>query len=254
MRLVSTLAAIIMLAFPTSLSASEETEKYEPIRFTYGEADCCSCFVHPGICGGGIYMRTVQTRIYLEWLPPVKIDTEKIQIQFRIHRNGRVSDIKAVNGKNSILVESARKAVKDAAPFYPLPEGAPDFVDILFTFPSEQEHISFISRNNSYYNTFFKKRLAPYLMNLQIAIRKKWEDLLGVAPKTVVSFQMDKEGKFSNIAQESPSQPMNQVLRAIQDSSPIDLPPGLPGKIKVKFTFDPAIREPYLSEVQLLKQ
>lgn len=252
MRLVSSIISAFLLAVPGTLAASE-LPNYEPIQFVYTDKDCCSCFIEPDICGGGFYVTSVKKRIYFAWFPPKKIGTEKICVQFRIHKNGRVSNIKLLNTKSSPLASSALKAVQDAGPFYPFPEGAPEYVDAELIFPSEHEHILFISQQKQNYD-FFQKRLAPYLMNLQNKIRKQWKNATISATKTIVSFTMNEEGKLCDVSQEIPETQSKQIfLSLFQKASPIDLPPGLLGPLRVKFTFDPAIREPFISEVQLLK-
>ena len=83
-------------------------------------------------------MATMQRRIYCEWFAPSS-DAKKIaKVRFKIHSNGRLSDLRLYNTKEDSFSISAIKAIKGAAPFFPLPKGAPESVEIEFTFDSSQ--------------------------------------------------------------------------------------------------------------------
>lgn len=83
----------------------------------------------------GPYMAELQRRIKAKWFPPKADKTDRIQVVFRIHSNGVLSGLRLISASSSALAnQAALKAVQNATPFRPLPEGSPDNVDIQFTF------------------------------------------------------------------------------------------------------------------------
>jgi len=56
-------------------------------------------------------------------------------VVFKVHSGGELSALRIDHGSGVAIADNAAlKAVEDAAPFRPLPAGAPDSVDIQFTF------------------------------------------------------------------------------------------------------------------------
>lgn len=83
----------------------------------------------------GPYMADLQRRIKRAWFPPKGNESKRVMVVFKVHRNGTMSNLRL--GRSSGLAiadQAALKAVTNAAPFRPLPSGAPDDVDIQFTF------------------------------------------------------------------------------------------------------------------------
>ncbi len=81
------------------------------------------------------YMAALQRRIKQNWFPPKCPESKKITVRFNILRNGTLRNLKLVNSSGSAINDTAAlKAVNNAAPFAPLPEGAPEEVDIEFKF------------------------------------------------------------------------------------------------------------------------
>jgi TonB family protein len=83
----------------------------------------------------GPYMADLQRRIKHEWYPPRGNETKRVVAQFKVHSNGALSDVK-INKSSGIPIcdAAALKAVESAAPLKALPSGAPENVDIQFTF------------------------------------------------------------------------------------------------------------------------
>lgn len=81
------------------------------------------------------YMAALQRRIKQNWFPPKCPDSKKITVRFNILRNGSLRNLKLVNSSGIAINDTAAlKAVSNAAPFAPLPEGSPEDVDIEFKF------------------------------------------------------------------------------------------------------------------------
>ncbi|MBP7861700.1 TonB C-terminal domain-containing protein [bacterium] len=207
-------------------------------------------------------MASLQRRVFYAWHPPDTTTDKEAVVRFRIHRNGKLSDLKLVSKSNSPFAQSALQAIQDAAPFYPLPPGAPEDVEIQFTFPiefkimtgfkpSEYKIVPYSKRQIANFD-YLRFRLAPYLMTMQKTILDKWSESGAYKTKAIISFTMNAEGKLSDFAAAHAEIPSNQAMYdLVKQSSPIDLPPGLPGEIRIKFAFE--IKNPYILEAQLLR-
>lgn len=83
----------------------------------------------------GPFMAELQRRIKRGWLPPRGHESDKVQVQFKVHNNGTLSDLRISKSKGiSLSDQAALAAVQNAAPFMPLPAGSPDPLEIQFTF------------------------------------------------------------------------------------------------------------------------
>lgn len=83
----------------------------------------------------GPYMAELQRRIKRAWYPPKSHESDRIQVIFKVQTNGTMSHLRVSKASSSAIAnQAALKAVQNAAPFSPLPDGAPESVDIQFTF------------------------------------------------------------------------------------------------------------------------
>jgi len=83
----------------------------------------------------GPYMAELQRRIKRAWFPPKDARSKRVKVIFKVHRNGEMTNLRLANSSGLTAAdEAALKAVESAAPFHPLPIGAPADVDIEFTF------------------------------------------------------------------------------------------------------------------------
>lgn len=83
----------------------------------------------------GPYMADLQRRIKKHWFPPKGNESKRVVVIFKVHSGGELSGLHIDHGSGVAIADNAAlKAVEDAAPFRPLPAGAPDIVDIQFTF------------------------------------------------------------------------------------------------------------------------
>src|SRR5262249_7067169 len=83
----------------------------------------------------GPYMADLQRRIKRAWFPPKGTESRRVMVVFKVHRGGELSHLRLERSAGiAIADQAALKAVENAAPFRPLPAGAPDDVDIQFTF------------------------------------------------------------------------------------------------------------------------
>lgn len=93
-------------------------------------------FVHVGpVADFGPYMMELQGCIKRAWHPPKRQESTPVTAQFCIDRGGYVSHV-AIGHSSGVAGadKAALKAIRDAAPFKPLPEGSPVVVDVQFTF------------------------------------------------------------------------------------------------------------------------
>ncbi len=83
----------------------------------------------------GPYMADLQRRIKRAWFPPKGNESKRVVVIFKIHSHGELSNLRIDKSSGVPIADTAGlKAVQNAAPFRPLPEGAPDDIDVQFTF------------------------------------------------------------------------------------------------------------------------
>lgn len=84
----------------------------------------------------GAYMANLQRVIKRHWFPPKDTASKRIVVCFKVSVDGRMSDLHLVRGCGIQLADNAAlRAVQDASPYFAhLPQGAPESVDIEFTF------------------------------------------------------------------------------------------------------------------------
>ncbi len=86
----------------------------------------------------GPYMADLQRRLKKKWFPPKALfsaPSYKVVVLFKIHSDGHVSNLSVGTSSGAhVLDRCGVEAVMNAAPLRPLPAGAPENVDIAFTF------------------------------------------------------------------------------------------------------------------------
>lgn len=83
----------------------------------------------------GPYMAKMQRRVKRSWFPPKCSESKRVIAAWTISRDGSLSNLRITQAAGLKLSnDAALKAVKSSAPFEPLPQGAPESVDINFTF------------------------------------------------------------------------------------------------------------------------
>lgn len=83
----------------------------------------------------GSYIAEMQKRIKKAWFPPKGNESKTITVKFKIKKGGDLGRVKLlVSSGMAMADEAAIEAVKNAAPFPPLPSGSPDEIEIKFTF------------------------------------------------------------------------------------------------------------------------
>jgi len=83
----------------------------------------------------GPYLVDVQRRIKQAWVRPKGKEAQLVTAVFKIHSDGKITDITLSQpSTDSEINDSALSAVKNAAPFPKLPDGADDPFEIQFTF------------------------------------------------------------------------------------------------------------------------
>jgi len=82
------------------------------------------------------YMEALQKQIKRHWFPPKVGKTSNAKAKFRINRDGSLGpnvEMRIFSGIRK-FDDAAVLAIENAAPFEPLPEGSPEFVEVEFTF------------------------------------------------------------------------------------------------------------------------
>jgi protein TonB len=127
---------------PADIPLVEEVKQPEAVASTGGAQGASSG--DAGTAGAGKdtgevdlsdYVAQMEKKIRKSWFPPKGEETKKIILKFKIGSQGAVSSVR-LKASSGIMIadEAAMTAVKTASPFAPLPKGAPDPVEILFTF------------------------------------------------------------------------------------------------------------------------
>lgn len=81
------------------------------------------------------YMADLQRRIKRAWFPPKNTEKNRVKVMFKIHNGGEMSNLRISETSGlAIADQAALQAIQSAAPFRHLPPGAPENVDIEFTF------------------------------------------------------------------------------------------------------------------------
>ena len=106
----------------------------------------------------GPYMAEVQRKIKHAWFPPKTNESKRFIVVFKVHSDGSVTNIRLVSSSGIKVADQAGlSAVRNAAPFSPLPKGAPADVDIQFTF----DYNVFKSKDKSAQVTDSQKAVKP---------------------------------------------------------------------------------------------
>jgi TonB family protein len=101
------------------------------VLFSNGQVDV---YRNPEIDFGG-YMSLIQKKLKANWRPPKEREYGPTVIQFKVKRDGTVSNVKLDKSSGYEAADSAGLAAFALTGQLPaLPEGAPDSVDIQFTF------------------------------------------------------------------------------------------------------------------------
>jgi outer membrane biosynthesis protein TonB len=83
----------------------------------------------------GPYMAALQRKIKRAWKPPRGTESNRIVANFKVHRDGSITDLKLIVQCSYPEANlAALEAISNAAPFDLLPAGSVDPVDIEFTF------------------------------------------------------------------------------------------------------------------------
>jgi Ca-activated chloride channel family protein len=87
----------------------------------------------------GPYMADLQRRVKRAWFPPQGNESKKVAVVFKVKRDGSISNLRLDRTSGLAAADQAAlKAVENAAPFRPLPQGAPNDVDIQYTYDYNQ--------------------------------------------------------------------------------------------------------------------
>lgn len=83
----------------------------------------------------GAYLADMEKKIRKNWFPPRGNENAKIIVAFKLNTQGKVSSVRLKTSSGLMIADTAATdAIKNAGPFGSLPKGAPDKVDIVFTF------------------------------------------------------------------------------------------------------------------------
>lgn len=120
-----------------------------------------TCFVPPVSATDvdfGPYMANLQRVIKRNWLPPLGTEDRRVVVYFKVLKNGDVTLLRLDKSSGSLVSDdSALVAVAASAPARPLPSGAPDDVDIQFTFDYHKMNVGSSEKQESIIAETLKK-------------------------------------------------------------------------------------------------
>lgn len=209
------------------------------------------------------YELEVQRQIKRSWFPA---DASSVAtVAFKIHRMGEISHLKIESSSGSPLADQAAlEAVIKAAPFTPLPDGAPDSLDFCTTLAgraatSAQINAQAQASRTSNHATPTNKVISIHIEyviplgaakdnNFEVyldAMNARLSSKLGfsgkVAGTTVARFKVADSGEVSDLKllrSSSDTNFDNAILRSIVESSPfLPLPGGVNGPVLINATF-----------------
>ncbi len=206
----------------------------------------------------GGYMAELQRRIKKSWSPPETDTFKQVIVIFKLKGDGALLKLRLDTTSGSISADTAAlRAVEKAAPFQPLPDGAPPTVDIEFTFdykphlPTGQIDKALNAKERDYYAKKLTNAtsvdypfssVTDYMTILESSIKKAWRPPLGHESKIVsVTFRVNKNGDVSDLKLYTSSGHGNAdeaALQAIRDCARFAPPPQTGFPLDVQYTFD----------------
>ena len=72
------------------------------------------------------YFKYLPAEVHRHWIPYKSNAGYEITVQFRVHRDGTISEAKIINSTNPDANTSVLNAVKTGAPYQPLPKSYPN--------------------------------------------------------------------------------------------------------------------------------
>jgi TonB family protein len=69
------------------------------------------------------YFRVIETRVRAAWRHPENLGgtTQTVKLEFSLRLDGAINDVRVVSSTSGVMNESALTAMRQAAPFPPLP-------------------------------------------------------------------------------------------------------------------------------------
>ncbi len=188
-----------------------------------------------------LYTSEVKQKIKSVWTaPPNGQGLAVVKVIFNVDSAGNLSDLQIEDSSGSKLIDQkALQAVKNAAPFKPLPYGAPKNIYIELAFDADKID----PKTNAYkIDNHSDLDFGLYMADLQRHIKRAWFPPKGYEIKAVtVIFKIHKQGSMSDLRLEHSSgvSAIDQAaLEAIKNSHFRPLPAGAPESIEITFTFD----------------
>jgi TonB family protein len=136
------LIAIVLIISNAMLQAHAQTSRSagaQNVAPKFAVEECPNISLSTSIGqSSNFYIRDLQKRIKRAWFPPTGHESSRVSIAFTLHKDGKATDIRVSKPSGLNIADSAAlKAVENAAPFRPLPEGAPETVIVEYTFDYE---------------------------------------------------------------------------------------------------------------------
>jgi TonB family protein len=89
------------------------------------------------------YLHDVERRVRRAWFPPKSNESKEVDLIFKIHQRGEMTDLHVEHPSNLTMQDNAAlSAVRNAAPFRPLPKGSKEVIEVEFKLDYNVSHVN----------------------------------------------------------------------------------------------------------------
>jgi len=191
----------------------------------------------------GSYETDLIRRIKRAWFPPKNAGVKHVQLVFKIHKGGELSDLRMEESAGLPAADrAALKAVENASPFRPLPVGAPQEITVSCGLAGSAVSVELRLTDRSYNaktaaqipakdfigNQFKGTDLTAYFRSAAGNFKAVWSPVGAPAKPAVIGFSINKTGALEDIdvtEQSSSSDFDDSAKRAVQTVKNLDPPP-----------------------------
>ena len=150
------------------------------------------------------YMKAVSLKIRRFWMPPFSNRKSHVEVSWKIHANGKISNLIIRKGElRRDENQAALNAVRAAAPFDPLPKGADKVCSIEYTFDYDGRSMPLglsVEQAVEKYGTQSRLRLVPYFERANVAYPPKDATWIFLKrEKELDIYARDKMGKLVRV-------------------------------------------------------
>ncbi len=212
----------------------------------------------------GPYVMDLQRRLKRAWFPPKGRESERVDLYFKIHRDGMSSDLRVEHSSGvEIADKAALRAADNAAPFRPLPAGSPDEVEVVAIMNDGEVEADIHGVNvegtaggerkplkGLIEKTVKGTDLSGYFDNVTGQIKQSWHPDDSPADPVAIEFTILKNGKIQDVSINEGSGSSsfdNSARQAVQSIDQLDrLPHEIKEKLRTWAVFESGTKEVFV--------